>query len=466
MREGHDPQIALQINPDNGSVAGLGGIHYMDLHSAPLFDRNQTTLVDALPGVDAPKPTLLASPRAEWSLHNDSATTPVLNSADGIFTSKLTLRQESNKTILASGALIAVTDCTPCTVNISCEDFQHRFVFPYPVIAQQAKIQVGRKSGWIEVTVPLASNKEGGYRKNPFPVLRQPEATCNWNLPRVSFKTLPKIDITNKGVSSWVIKHLDTMFSKRERQLLKSTSQANAPGLTRFKKSVYDIIVTLTRFPDRVHVIKANADDTDSVMLIAVSLYINDTTHSIVAEASLLPYIHSMGTPPGFQNLAGVTVNLVVGKEAFKLWKQALPAMVESCRDWEHRADCSITGNGLSLPVGSEEGESPLCLCCIVGGSKRGTPFGLVPVFAAPYLEELRDRGGMESLGNAVADLGIAQTSQRRAPRQNQNGRNDSTCNRCRKVADKKCANCENVKYCSRECQRQDWKQHKKSCMK
>ena len=119
--------------------------------------------------------------------------------------------------------------------------------------------------------------------------------------------------------------------------------------------------------------------------------------------------------------------------------------MVESCRDWEHKGDCSMGG--------SEEGESPLCSCC-VSGSQHGTPLSLFPVFGIPYLEESQDRDGSEPLGNAVSDLGISQT---------RDSQSNSLCNRCRKVATKKYANC-NVKYCSRVCQRQDWKEHKKNC--
>jgi len=47
------------------------------------------------------------------------------------------------------------------------------------------------------------------------------------------------------------------------------------------------------------------------------------------------------------------------------------------------------------------------------------------------------------------------------------------TCNQCHKTTDqmgsktlKKCTRCQHIKYCSKECQKQDWKAHKKVCGK
>ena len=38
-------------------------------------------------------------------------------------------------------------------------------------------------------------------------------------------------------------------------------------------------------------------------------------------------------------------------------------------------------------------------------------------------------------------------------------------CNTCHISGKfKKCSGCEKVYYCSKECQRQDWKEHKKTC--
>ena len=38
------------------------------------------------------------------------------------------------------------------------------------------------------------------------------------------------------------------------------------------------------------------------------------------------------------------------------------------------------------------------------------------------------------------------------------------TCHKCESASIQRCVRCKSVYYCSRECQRQDWKSHKKEC--
>lgn len=42
----------------------------------------------------------------------------------------------------------------------------------------------------------------------------------------------------------------------------------------------------------------------------------------------------------------------------------------------------------------------------------------------------------------------------------------ENSCNKCQKPAEKKCGNCQTIYYCSVECQKHDWLQHKPHCSK
>jgi len=141
------------------------------------------------------------------------------------------------------------------------------------------------------------------------------------------------------------------MFSKRERQFLKANPPVDVPALTFFKKPLYDLFVTMTKSPHRrQYAIKSHIDDAASIIIVTSTLYLNDTANSIVAEAYVLP---SSDAPP----LSDVAVKLVVGIEGFKMWEKAMSATIESCRDWDHRPEC--TSNGSSGFVGwTEEGKA------------------------------------------------------------------------------------------------------------
>ncbi len=90
-----------------------------------------------------------------------------------------------------------------------------------------------------------------------------------------------------------------------------------------------------------------------------------------------------------------------VDDEELKLWKEVRPAMVERCRDWEHRASCEYRRS--QIPVSVEDGESPICSCGrgkippnFIQGvpewdmvAKHVTRVAISPTFSVPFIEDL-----------------------------------------------------------------------------
>jgi len=72
------------------------------------------------------------------------------------------------------------------------------------------------------------------------------------------------------------------------------------------------------------------------------------------------------------------------------------------------------------------------------------------PVFAAAFVESVRFRGNDADVPRMVVDTPVEDV--------------EPVCNRCGQGARKRCANCEKARYCSRDCQRLDWSEHKKVC--
>jgi hypothetical protein len=54
--------------------------------------------------------------------------------------------------------------------------------------------------------------------------------------------------------------------------------------------------------------------------------------------------------------------NIKVDDAELVLWKRAIPAWVERCREWDHRFSCDYK-SGTQTPLSLEKGENPLCSC-------------------------------------------------------------------------------------------------------
>ena len=453
-----EPEVVLHITLEKGSVYALLGLppHDLDVFKARLNNTNLVHIVSSFPGLDPPNPTRLSSPDTTSSVSNEfvDITIPQLNTSRATFTSRLDFRREQDKQLLTSGISIIIKDSSPCTVNITSDVFEHRFLFPFPIIARRAKVQLNRRLGWIQITVPLASGNDGGYNTNPFPVIKgRNEEPCNWNTPSILFEILPKIDLNRTDALGWITEHIDTMFSNRERQLLKSNSRDTIPCITLLKKSLADIFITLTRSSKRTFEIKSDNDAPPSIIFHVNDLFLADTTHSIVAEAQLLS---SVTAAAAFED----SIKIVVGEQVVKLWKEALPSMVERCRSGEY-------GDEEIYSAGSErigDGESSTSVHEIlqqpdesINGTAMdwrdfsGTRIAISPVFAVPYIEDCGNDDNVQRVDSVGHNFGNDESV-------------DPFCNRCRAEAAKLCGRCKVVKYCSRECQSQDWKEHKKVC--
>ncbi|TKA82451.1 hypothetical protein B0A49_00050 [Cryomyces minteri] len=125
------------------------------------------------------------------------------------------LAQDANVTISADSA------CTLLLTIAGCPAI--RLIFLLPIHGENAKTRIARKSCWIEVTMPIASAlTDGGYKTNPFPVIRDQFSTISWGLPRVGIEELPIIPIS--GEMDWVHTFVSMALSEQERNLNKAVN--------------------------------------------------------------------------------------------------------------------------------------------------------------------------------------------------------------------------------------------------
>ena len=136
--------------------------------------------------------------------------------------------------------------------------------------------------------------------------------------------------------------------------------------------------------------------------------------------------------------------------------------MAERCRDWEHSETCEFTVGETILDV--EDGKSPFCSCGIgkvqedfrkgqwKDISQHVTRVAITPIFAVPYMEPAKTVFGEFTAGSTIVRKRLRDTKL------------GPVCQVCGNGGQKKCSRCEEVYYCSRECQIKDWQNHKPAC--
>jgi hypothetical protein len=206
------------------------------------------------------------------------------------------------------------------------------------------------------------------------------------------------------------------------------------------------------------------------ILIFASCLRLDLANHTVVLDSAVLPLTNRL-MPKIDRFLAALSssrmglplCNIKVDNDELSLWKEVLPAMVERCRRWEHRSSCEYVVKG-QIPLSVEEGKRVLCSCgegllpakFVTGvpewevASKYAVRAAISPSFSVPFVEKTFD---FDSIKSRV-QLEIKRCHNCRKEKCN-DGTNLLTCSRCQVV-----------KYCSAQCQRDDWREHKKVCGK
>jgi hypothetical protein len=216
------------------------------------------------------------------------------------------------------------------------------------------------------------------------------------------------------------------------------------------------------------------------IVLVVTDMRLDLSSHSVLLDTCVLPVTKETG-PFGedfFELGTDVfALQMRCSNREMDAWKRLLPAFVERCRDWSHTTNCEYR---TSIPVSLEAKQSPLCSCAkghpsptfkkhksVRRFSHFVTRAAISLLWGISYLESVgRDltldpgQGDMEPNvnGETGGDPGgsayqveyCAGCCRERGIRA---GGRWFTCSRCKKVG-----------YCSAECQKKDWPQHKSIC--
>lgn len=397
--------------------------------------------------------------------------------------------------ILRSGAGIKVLQVSSYEASISFDtgELIKRVRFPTPISTINGKTKVARKSSYIEYIASVPSQKDISARPDSLCPLIQENGSVGLRTPHyVLLDRLPILNRQDPSHLCWLGPRIADMFSARERMIRESHLKSGLNhGDTRvsFKDSLVSVFSYSTGINgvSRHDVLALNNPQQGGVhaVIFISAVRLDMSSQHVILDAAVLPLeIDTMSEMiPIIENIQkrGL-VAVSVDTNELNLWKHTLPAMVERCRDWHHKPSCEYATTG-NIPVSTELGKQPLCSCgrgkfppgynvnlpdaLWAKTSKYAFRAAISPCFSVPFVErpfEIKDLDQLEEWQSAGDDA----LPQKLEALRLRNG----SCFQCDKREAEirgsllRCVGCKVAEYCSKDCQRRDWKEgkHKVLC--
>lgn len=386
---------------------------------------------------------------------------------------------ERGKRLLKDKAPIELKQTSPFSISIAFGNNKsdiYPLHFPIPVSKEEAKTRIARTSGYVEIIAPFASPLSSECLGDfVFPsYLSSSRVPAALNMPHTNLDKLPILDVDKKKELSWLTTLTSFQFSTRERHIRhrRAGTGISSDPRTNFKDSLLTMFMLASGLQGGqtgLFTISHPERGGNHILMVVSAIRLDGDTASVVLDAAVIPLtidlIQSHRIEEFLLVLEGLECCAVTVDDAeLQLWKKVLPAFVERCRTWSHTTKCEYKKKGATIPLSIEDGEQLLCSC---GNGQLPKNFvnipewdiaaaeavrlAISPTFAAAIVEELADTSTFGEKGGSLAAR-------------------QERCRLCGKTqhsdgsALKRCQRCKEVKYCSAECQKRDWKTHRMEC--
>jgi hypothetical protein len=251
--------------------------------------------------------------------------------------------------------------------------------------------------------------------------------------------------------------------------------------MANFKLSIGNTFLLHVKNGVKVHILKERTASDPFAIVFLSSVRFDLSSATIVGDAVVVMVESSiMNLVKQCMGGAPYPTTSVDGDEIL-LWTQALPVFAERCRQWHHLPSCGYFLQN-RVPLSFERGKNPMCSC---GKGKNldtfpennqwkpliphATRIALTPIFPVIYLEDVMDENFMRMLRGfeGIPTAAAATAASRGGGDGATSLHSGHGCQKCAKGGQTKlfkCGSCQSVRYCSKECQKADWKEHKVLC--
>ncbi|KAF8348729.1 hypothetical protein F5887DRAFT_597878 [Amanita rubescens] len=463
----HSPLAAKILAPPLGPS--------LILFSVELTERGHVHITRERPGNSGELQKLqnisFAQPTVEGTQRLCDPVKVTLDSANrevAFLTGRVNIQDLKAKAALANGATVSVNQISPRAMQISIGNNLQNIAYPFPINSTDSRTRIARKSSYVEIDVNISGPLEKlGMSLKPFPVIQQDKTLSLWNIHYLDLGRLPVLDLSSSNRLSFLPMHISMSYADRERRLCAAESEgriktSDLDVITRLKQSIQNLFVDSSGLGEvKRPVIGLTDPENGSVytLIFTNGICLDLASHTVVIDACVLPLtlhlasrlINAFGRVERETGLA----QILTKPDEVKAWKHLLPAFTERCRKWPHTANCEYLSKG--VPVSEETYQSPLCSC---GQGKNLGSFtqkknwkefapyvtraAISPLFAVPFIDTI-DEDARKAFHAAQNKL----------------------CGTCHSTGKPKlllCTACKHTSYCSTECQKADWKAHKKLC--
>ncbi|KAI1381035.1 hypothetical protein F4677DRAFT_462137 [Hypoxylon crocopeplum] len=421
-------------------------------------------------------------------------------------TVRLTMTSPKSKNYIMNKGPVQKHAVSPCQVKVTLGHQASPLTICFPVFldVHSLKTRGYDKEGYVEIKAAVGTNSEWTlHPEHMYPIHLPNGKPVNWNMSYINLDMAPLISRSNLAAEiNWLGPHLMTTWSSRERRLAEADYTPCTEGeclRLGFKETLYSMITSCvdpmknnkTMMAFALYNIEDGENGPMRLLFLVAGIRLDLSNRVVVLDCAVfdgaLMDKYKLSTIVTALGIYGRSRQLKASE--IELWRRVVPAWVERCRAWEHRKGCEYA-KACAVPVSVKDGEPFLCSCGrgkfpprFIHGhslwnevSKYAVHAAISPPFWAPFAEEMyEDPYSPDPPGANTSDIDAPDTDAPDADAPDANKEEDEEerphkCTNCGEIDGVAgvefmvCNGCKRVKYCSEECQRQDWKTHKPVC--